>query len=199
MPDLQSPPARKRLFLALPIPTPIRITLSHIQNPLQTIDLPVKWQPGKLMHLTLAFLGEMDETHVEPLTAILHQIGQATPRFHLELEALGAFPSYGHPRILWMGVQPSRELVRVQKALTAALATAGYVSEPQDYYPHITLGRCAHDLTRESKQRLQAALSKPAAMQGESRWEVDRIHLYESRTDEFGLHYTPLSGVMLNA
>ncbi|HEX5360542.1 MAG TPA: RNA 2',3'-cyclic phosphodiesterase [Fluviicoccus sp.] len=199
MPEPIITPTRKRLFMALPIPAPIKTTLTHLQKPMQSIDLPVNWQAGKLMHLTTAFLGELDEGHTEKLTDVMSQVVSSFPRFRLELENLGAFPSFGNPRVLWIGLQPSRPLIALQLQLAAALKQAGYLIEPREFHPHITLGRCPHDLERTDRQRVQALLSQRITLQGESTWEVDRMHLYESHSDEFGLHYSPLSGVMLQA
>jgi 2'-5' RNA ligase len=199
MPEPMITPARKRLFMAFPIPTTIKSTLSHLQKPMQATDLPIKWQTGKLMHLTTAFLGELEATEVERLTEVMTQALSGFPRFTLELENLGAFPSFGNPRVLWIGVQPSPALIRLQRHLADALGKAGYPIEPREFYPHITLGRCPHDLERADRQRVQALLSQRITLQGESTWEVDRMHLYESHSDEFGLHYSPLSGVMLQA
>ncbi|HEX5276836.1 MAG TPA: RNA 2',3'-cyclic phosphodiesterase [Fluviicoccus sp.] len=199
MPEPITSPERKRLFMAFPIPATIKSTLIHLQKPMQSTDLPIKWQTGKLMHLTTAFLGEHEVTEVEKLTEVMTQALSGFPRFMLELENLGAFPSFGNPRVLWIGVQPSAALIRLQRHLADTLGKAGYPTEPREFYPHITLGRCPHDLAAPDRRRVQGLLSQPVALQGVRTWEVDRMHLYESHSDEFGLHYSPLSGVMLPA
>lgn len=186
----------KRLFMALPIPTPIRQLLKDFQKPLQATDLPVKWQSGKLLHLTLAFLGQQPADRVQDLTTILENVSREARRFPLQLETLGAFPSFGHPQILWMGVKPSQALMRLQFSLIRELSLAGYETEPREFQPHITIGRCPHALSRPQKQAIQRMLATPCSFGDKGGWEADRMHLYESRTDEHGLHYTPLSGML---
>lgn len=187
----------KRLFLALPIPSLVKSTLSHFQSPLQLLDLPVKWQEKKLMHLTLVFLGEHPESHVEVLTGLLEKVGKQTPRFSLTLDTPGAFPSAGFPRILWMGVEASAALTDLRARLVEALDQAGLRADHRDYHPHITLGRCPHTLTAAESGQIRELLSAPPRLSEPKAWEVDRIHLYESHSDEHGLHYTPIGGVLL--
>jgi len=190
-------PRPKRLFFALPIPSPVKSTLSHFQNPLQSLDLPMKWQEKKLMHLTLVFLGEHPESHVEALSGLLETVGKQTPRFSLTLDAPGAFPSVGFPRILWMGIEPSAALTDLRARLVQVLDQAGLRADHRDFHPHITLGRCPHTLTATENGLIRELLSAPPRLSGPTAWEVDRIHLYESHTDEFGLHYTPIASVLL--
>ena len=71
----------KRLFMALPIPTPIRQQLKDFQKPLQAMDLPVKWQSGKLLHLTLAFLGQQPADRLQDLTTILENVSREARRY----------------------------------------------------------------------------------------------------------------------
>lgn len=197
MPELIASPPAKRLFLALPIPAPLKSTIKNIQKPWQSLDLPINWHAGRLLHLTLAFLGEQPVDRIDILTELMEKVGRQSARFRLQLEAPGAFPSFGHPQVLWMGVEPSMALIRLQRQLVQELESAGFTREIHPYHPHITIGRCPHELSRPDRQRVQAVLSKPPVVVGESGWEVDRMQLYESHYDEHGLHYTPLSGVML--
>lgn len=193
----KTPPSTRRLFYGLPIPVGMRNLLGNIQKQMQVTDPPVHWQDKKLMHLTLVFLGEQPDEHLPVLTRIVEQAGQLLPPFRLALDAPGAFPSFANPRILWMGVEPSLVLMRLQQTLTAAVAAEGLRHDHGDFHPHITLGRCQHDLAGRDRDRVRNVLGLRPALSPDAGWAVDRIHLYESRRDEHGLHYSPIAGVML--
>ena len=115
MPELIATPPAKRLFLALPIPAPLKSTIKNIQKPWHSLDLPVNFHAGRLLHLTLVFLGEQAVERIDLLTKLMEKVGKQTARFRLQLEAPGAFPSFGHPQVLWMGVEPSMALIRLQR------------------------------------------------------------------------------------
>lgn len=93
------------------------------------------------MHLTLKFIGGLDETELHPLTEALGEIGSRIPPFTLRSEDLGAFPSMRSPRTLWLGMENSAELRALKEAIEEALFTRGFNRDEKDFTPHLTLCR----------------------------------------------------------
>jgi 2'-5' RNA ligase len=112
--------------------------------------LPVKWVPPENMHVSLKFLGEVDETREAELRAALRQAaGGATrsePRsLTLHVEGFGVFPDYRRPHVVWAGIAPDPGLELLQHAVEQAFEPLGFPTEARAFRPHVTLGRARRD------------------------------------------------------
>lgn len=105
-------------------------------------------------HLTLRFLGEIDDDRTEPIATTLRDAVRELPPFDFTLEGVGAFPSRGDPRVVWVGATLGAEQVTDLAArVSAALAAAGIPPELHDFAPHVTLFR-----VRSPRDRSRARL-----------------------------------------
>jgi len=112
--------------------------------------LPVKWVRPENIHLSLKFLGDVEETREPELrTALQRAAGTGTrsePRpLTLQLTGFGAFPDYHRPHVLWAGVTPEPGLELLQHGVEQAFAPLGFPTEPRAFRPHVTLARAARD------------------------------------------------------
>jgi 2'-5' RNA ligase len=130
-------------------------------EPVRERSLPVKWVRPEGLHLTLKFLGEVDEVSEPGLRAALGQVaGDARP-VSLHIEGFGVFPDFRRPRIVWAGVEPEPALELLQHRVEQVFAALGFPTEARLFRPHITLGRAS----REARPRdfimkgLEAALT----------------------------------------
>lgn len=111
----------------------------------------VRWVKPELMHLTLAFLGEVEPGFIE---ACRGELEAATPqfgRFTAQLSGLGAFPDATRARVVWTGMKQGRdEVCALQQGVERALVRAGFVPERRPFSAHLTLGRLREpaDVTR---------------------------------------------------
>ncbi len=124
-----------RLFVALDLPRYHKDALAAMQEGLPD----VRWTDPATLHLTLAFLGEVDgRVFAEAIDALgcVH-----TRPFQLELRGLGHFPPRGPIRQLWVGVTPEPELQRLQRRIVRALGEVGIVLDKRKFVPHVTVGR----------------------------------------------------------
>jgi RNA 2',3'-cyclic 3'-phosphodiesterase len=94
-----------RLFFALVPPPAVSDALDDLCTGLSDVD----WSDAADFHLTLAFLGEVSEHHIQDLIDIGRSV--RTPSFRLELESVGLFSSRGRPRVLWAGVHKEEKRV----------------------------------------------------------------------------------------
>jgi len=127
----------KRLFVSLDLPESIADALVRQDPGLKG----VRWLSAEQIHLTLAFLGQVEAREEEILRGHLSAI-----RFHsffLPLHGLGTFPAKRSPRILWLGVgQGHPHLFQLHKKVIDAALRAGLKPDLRPWHPHITLARC---------------------------------------------------------
>ncbi|HZE94816.1 MAG TPA: RNA 2',3'-cyclic phosphodiesterase [Gemmatimonadales bacterium] len=110
--------------------------------------LPVKWVRPENIHLSLKFLGDVDEAREPELRAALKRAagtgGEPRP-LTLQITGFGVFPDYHRPRVLWAGVTPDPGLELLQHGVEQAFAPLGFPTEGRPFRPHITLARAARD------------------------------------------------------
>ncbi|SIN99186.1 2'-5' RNA ligase [Singulisphaera sp. GP187] len=145
-----------RTFIAIPVPDALGTKLTRLQT-LLAPDLPgVRWSVVSPFHLTLAFLGDVEDTELNKVCRTVEEVAADFPPFDLLLEGLGVFPNSTEARVIWVGLSGSglSVLHEVREALASALAKAGYRCD-ETFTPHVTLGRLKRsrgehpDLTRQ--------------------------------------------------
>ena len=141
--------ARIRTFIAVGLDEAVRERAVALQGRLARTGPSVKWVEPENMHITLLFLGEVDELEVLAVCRAVEKAAKPLPPFAMNLVGLGCFPTPRRPKILWVGVKEgAEELRRLHATLEAPLLEMGcYRREERDYTPHLTLGR----LTQEDR------------------------------------------------
>ena len=181
-----------RLFIACELPEAVKESLGAVQAALRPERPPVTWVVPQAMHLTLIFLGETDESLVDPVAAAMRESLAALPAPRLSLARAGTFPG-----VVWVGVGGEvARLRQVHAALTASLAPLGFPPEQRAYTPHLTLGRVRRDAPRADAARLARrvrALPPPDP----APWLAQRVSLFRSELRLAGPHYTALATVAL--
>ena len=124
-----------RLFVAIDLPEPVKPPLSRLASEVSGAKLV---GTGEL-HLTLRFIGEVDEDTCSAIKTALSAV--SFTRFPMSLLGVGHFPPYGYPRVLWVGVEHRYELLLLQKDVESALQQTGIPAEERRFSPHITLAR----------------------------------------------------------
>jgi 2'-5' RNA ligase len=99
------------------------------------------WVPADRLHVTVRFIGEMDEVRSRAIVEVFRPHLPLTP-FEVTVEGVGTFPERGAPRVLWAGVGRGAEaLVAVEAEVSARLDRCGVPHESRPYHPHVTLAR----------------------------------------------------------
>ena len=123
-----------RLFTAIEIPETVRTRLSFLQG-----GVPgARWSPVENLHLTLRFIGEVDETVANDVDDTLSAL--QAPAFDLTLKGAGEFGGRD-PHALWVGVAPNETLMRLGAKIETSLQRMGLTAESRKYAPHVTLAR----------------------------------------------------------
>ncbi len=187
--------ARMRTFLAVGVNPAIRSRLVALQEELAPAAEGVKWVEEENLHVTLIFLGDVDERDVTDVCRAVGRVCAEVPAFPISVEGVGCFPNPRRPRTLWAGVGAgAQELVALHDALEAALVELGvYRREERAYTPHLTLGRVKQEGPAD---RLAQALAKQAGWHG-GECDVREVLVMSSQLTPQGPVYGVLSTARL--
>jgi 2'-5' RNA ligase len=166
-----------RLFVGIELPSALRLRLS-----LLCTGLPgARWvDPGNL-HLTLRFIGEVDEGVASDIDDALARIRAS--RFDVTLAGAGSFGGE-RPRLIWIGVEDNKPLVELQERVEAALRRAGVPPDTRRYSPHVTLAR----LKQPDLARVQGFVAANALFRAPP-FPVERFSLIASYPTKSGAIY----------
>ncbi len=165
-----------RLFVALALPAQAADELDRVVAPLRPAWPGLRWTGRDAWHLTLAFLGEVDEKVTGKLAGGLAGAAAKRPRLPLSLHGAGAFPKKERARVLWTGVRDYQDGL---KALAGSVGKAARVAgappagKGREYHPHLTLARCREPV---DVRRLLPDLDEYAG----TPWVADEIYLIRS-------------------
>lgn len=181
-----------RTFIAIELPNEIKEFLSKTQEQLKSSEADVKWVAPQNIHLTLKFLGEVDDNKLDEVKQVMDNAACACASFQGRISAIGAFPKIDFPRVIWLGIDPGdSETKEIAKTLEDALEKAGIPKEDRPFSSHITLGRVRSNMNRE---RLVRSLKDSQERMGEKKLEftVTKITLFKSTLTPKGPVYEAL-------
>lgn len=145
-----------RLFVGLELPEDMRQRLTFLCG-----GVPgARWVDRENFHLTVRFIGEVDEGRFEDVDMALARI--QAPAFDLILEGISTFEKARTPHTLWVGVRRSEALNALHAKIDRALVTMGFEPDGRKYSPHVTLAR----LKEAAPARLGAFVSANALFRG---------------------------------
>ncbi len=133
-----------RLFVAI---QPGRETLSSMEGALGALKQAswagkIRWTPVENIHLTLKFIGDAREEHLNCLTDRLARTASESPCFSIGLNPVMWIPSRSKARVIAAGVSPSADLERLADEVDAAVSGCGFPKDRRRFKAHVTLGRC---------------------------------------------------------
>ncbi len=127
-----------RCFIAISIqPTQ---PIHDLVRKLEAMDRSVRAVPQQNLHLTLRFLGDVDEPIFADLVGAIKTATQGCHGFDLVLHGLGAFPHAGRPSSVWIRVKPQAILDKIVKQLGESLHGLGFRSGSKPWVGHVTVG-----------------------------------------------------------
>jgi 2'-5' RNA ligase len=171
-----------RLFVAIPPPEAIRDRLLDLEG-----GVPgARWVEADNLHLTLRFLGEVDEPMAADLDAELARL--RAPAFEMALAGVDCFGSPKKPATLWAGVDAPPALGHLRDKVDRAAVAAGFAPERRKFKPHVTLAR----LKDAPRERLGRWLAENGLFRTPP-FTVDRFALYRSDLRADGPVYTELA------
>ena len=139
-----------RAFIAIELSPDLKKHLAFLEEQLQSSGADVKWVEPKNIHLTLKFLGEINEKQFVEVTKIIQETAAKNKRFFIRLTSPGAFPKINFPRVIWIGIDKGEtETKQIATILEEKTAKVGIPQENRPFSSHITLGRVRSGMNRE--------------------------------------------------
>jgi len=199
-----------RAFLAVELSHELRAQLATVQQeltrsiePEMKRDRRISWAQPASIHLTIKFLGDMDEQVIDPLRAALEQAIGSRLAVKVPLERLGAFPRPQSPRVLWVGPSENWErgaeakrVAEIHGAIEQACEGLRFLRETRPFSPHLTLARI-----KVGERQVGVALAKGGVLDRPlslGSLAVESVVLMKSELKPTGSVYTKLWDVRLN-
>ena len=170
-----------RLFVGLAVDEMVKETLERLTLRLRAKDDGLRWSTPDQWHVTLVFLGEVDDEARARLVRELAEVRQ--PVLTLQMGRLGVFERAG---ILHADVEVSPELLRLYEAVAAAVRRVRLEVEDRPYRAHITLARARNKDGRKTIGRLRHWAEQQRLS---VRWKATEFLLYESQLSPGGSKY----------
>lgn len=185
-----------RSFIAIELPPHIRANLERITSRMKSTTAEVRWVKTADIHLTLKFLGDIDEEGIPELAGAIAKCTSGILPFALSVRSIGAFPNEHNPQVIWIGAaDDTGRLALLQQTIETALKRMGFKSEKRPFAPHLTLGRLKSPRGKETARRALQDLKSADC----GSYEVDRICLFKSDLKPSGAVYTILNSFPLSA
>jgi RNA 2',3'-cyclic 3'-phosphodiesterase len=189
-----------RLFFAVELAPAVRAAAAAAARQLAAaLDaatrLDARWIPDENLHVTLWFLGEVDEARTLALRDAM-AVPFAMAPFDLRLGGFGVFPPSGPPRVIWMGITSGAEgLQALHAGLSVRLRPLGFEPEGRRFNPHLTLARVRQRPARDAGQAARRIVVAQAADAGVS--PVEAVTLLQSHLSPRGATYDAVLRVPL--
>ena len=128
--------------MAIGLPPRLKEEVEKAIAPFKKLNLDISWVKTANLHLTMKFLGEVDEKKVEEVIMVLEKPFGEREGFELDFKDFGVFPNSRKPRVVWIGVEKGKEdLVGIQHSIEEGLSKLDFSKEARGFSPHLTIGR----------------------------------------------------------
>ncbi len=184
-----------RLFVALELSDELKDGILSLIDALRDAGVPASWARESTLHLTLKFLGDVEEALLpEAVKALEAAAARVTP-FAFDTTSMGAFPSPARPRVVWLGVEPVDGLFDLQEAVERELTPLGFPRERRRFHPHITLGRVREGRVRPDGRSLTELMAELTIPHGST--AADDLRLVRSTLRPGGARHETLETIRL--
>ncbi len=171
----------------------IRKALAQVESHLKYAGADVKWVKPEIVHLTLKFLGEIDEKKSAEVCAAMDSITRTVKSFELSVKNIGAFPKIEHPRVVWVGLDKgSAEIAALASQIDEALAHIGFNKESRPFSPHLTIGRVRSSLNKDKLKEKMVSATASIDISSVPPHQVSSIVLFQSTLTPQGSIYTKI-------
>lgn len=132
---------QRKVFIAVNLPQAVKKRLN--QKIEKWRDLPVKWTAENNLHITLAFLGYLEDEKIPEVCSAVRQASENLQSFEILLNKIILGPNASQAKMIWTTGEPSRELKKLQEEIEKELGI--FTSEKKEFSPHVNMGRIRHE------------------------------------------------------
>jgi 2'-5' RNA ligase len=183
-----------RTFIAVDLDDSLRGKVVDIQSRLEkSTDYVLKLVEPENLHITLKFLGDVDESRMERVFHTVKEALSGASPFKIVLRGVGAFPSVTRPEVIWIGLGEGIEsLIKIMTTLETYLARIGFPREKREPVPHLTIAR----VKKPSKDGISSLLRSLSDIEIGS-MEVSDVKVKSSTLTPSGPIYKDLTTIHL--
>lgn len=188
-----------RTFIAIDLPATVKRSLAATIEKLQATltGREYGWVRAEGIHLTLKFLGNVDEARIPTIAEAIGAAVEGIAPFDMRLDGSGTFPAGRKPNVVWAGLSGDLDaLSALQAPIESAMASLGFAPERRDFRPHLTLARIRSRLADDKVKTLSEALST-VTHSFEEAFRVDEARLIRSELLPDGARYSTLGTAKL--
>jgi 2'-5' RNA ligase len=187
-----------RTFIALELNEALQHHLSGMIRQMAFVLPDLRWVDPATIHLTLAFLGELNDEQLALAMQAAQAAAQSTEAFDYRLSHVGVFGSKRYPRVIWVGIEePSGTLLHLHRVLNHALEQCGFAMDTRSFSPHLTLSLVKVPLKPAEIQSLQRFLDDKHSFTTSPVYHVSHINVMKSELSRAGAKYTCLKAYPL--
>jgi 2'-5' RNA ligase len=181
-----------RLFIGIPLPGEYARIIREIQKAWKNrLASKMSWVRPELVHLTLKFLGDVEEGRVADVVSAMRVAARVN--FQAQGAAGGVFPDRGAPRVVWIGLGQGRhECTANFEKLERELIKAGFAAESKPFSPHLTVARVKAAARNDDWPGLLVDLNRQWPV-----FTVDHLVLWQSILKSSGPEYRRVAEVEL--
>jgi len=173
-----------RLFVAVDVPEHLKDAIeTGVVGRLRVGASGAKWTRPEGRHLTLKFLGNVDEPRVAGIASVVEDAAARHGSFPASFDEIGGFPDLRRPQVLWIGLgRGNAELARIASDLDEGFVRLGFEAERRPFRGHLTLARFPKP----------SAIELPPLETPDEPFRVEEFVLFESKLHPKGARYTAL-------
>lgn len=176
-----------RAFIAIDLPPDVRAAIADAQA---HVGVKVSWTKTDNIHLTLQFLGDVENATIGRISQALAAVAAQHTAFDIPVRGAGAFPNDRAPRVLWVGCEDTGgKLKALARAVQSEMEQFGFEPERREFSAHLTLGRVKFPKPDAALTRALDSIKDEVF----GTMLVEAIHLFQSRLHPEGSIYTKLS------
>ncbi|MDP1884418.1 MAG: RNA 2',3'-cyclic phosphodiesterase [Candidatus Moranbacteria bacterium] len=179
---------KRKIFISINLPSRTKKRLIKATEGWQ--DLPVKWSKEENLHITLLFLGFVDDDSTYEVCEKVLKIARTEDIFDVEFDSIGLGPDAENPRMVWVTGRASAELKSLVEKLEKELGI--FTSSKKEFRPHITLGKIRKNKWDELVEKPSIQKDFPLLV------TVESADVMASNFEGDGMEYTVIESCELN-
>jgi len=180
-----------RGFIAIEIDETSKII--DFNNEIKKTEANIKLVESNNMHLTLKFLGDINEESIEKIEEKIKESVEGIKPFNIELIGTGVFPNKNYIKVIWIGIEKGEKLITIAQKIDERLVNLGFKKEKRKFSPHLTIGRVKS--AKDKKKIIQIVEKYNNILFSEN--IVDTIKLIKSELTPEGPIYSTLKEIKL--
>ena len=164
-----------RAFIAIDLNDEVREGLVRAQKRIGNKAAKIKFVEPENLHVTLKFLGEIDETMAEEVKKALAEIAKKHRKHRVRVKGIGVFPNPNYVRVIWAGIENDGGIKAIAADVDREMHRLGFRKD-RDFVAHVTIGR-----VKFIRDKLELAMAlKDLANEGFGEFDVEAIELKRS-------------------